>query len=504
MARSLTARIIRHELRVLARGPVAAVALVLLCVTVAYAAWSGTRWRQEQLATIGHLREHDARVSDRIASQLDELERRGDPRPNLQLAGMAWYIFQPNGAEAPAPHIDPRRPEAASSEWVGARHVHLPPAPFSALAVGQSDLHPYYTRVTIRTPSILIQRDELENPLNLLNGRFDLAFVLAVCWPILVLPLLYNLIAEDRESGTLALLASQPVSLRRILSIRLAIRAGVALIVTLLTSVGALAVFGGLADVSPVDMLPWSAAAGGSALFWCGLAAVVNLTRWRAALNAAVLTVAWVGLVIVAPALLGELAASWAPVPSRVQLTNTVREAGNLSGSDMAALVTAYYEAHPDASPSKDSADVTAIRGLAQQDEVDRRIEPVLAAYQTATARQQRLAERLRFISPPLLIYDAVAELAGTTASRYRSFVDQVDRYHTAWRGYFYPLVHARVSLTMAHYERAPQFAFEDERAGAARARAMRLVGVAGAIGLLLTAIALWRARATQVMTERS
>ena len=55
---------------------------------------------------------------------------------------MAWYIFQPEGAVAPAPHIDPRRAEAAASEWVGARHAILPPAPMGALAIGQSDLHP--------------------------------------------------------------------------------------------------------------------------------------------------------------------------------------------------------------------------------------------------------------------------------------------------------------------------------------------------------------------------
>jgi ABC-2 type transport system permease protein len=471
-------------------------------VTVSYAAWSGTSWRHEQVATIHQLRERDERLQKQIAHQLDELERLGDPHPNLQLAGMAWYIFQPAGAVAPAPHLDPRRAEAAASEWVGAPYVYLPPAPFSALAVGQSDLQPYYTRVTIRTRPILVHSDEIENPLNLLNGRFDLAFVMAFCWPILVLPLFYNVIAEDRETGTLALVASQPVSLRRIVSIRLAIRAGLVLAVTLTTSVAALTLFGALESVSSADILAWSAIALATTVFWSGLAAIVNLARWRAAVNAAVLMVAWVALVIVAPALLGELAASWAPVPSRVQLINNVRQAGNLSASDLAGLVTAYYEAHPDAERSDDSADVTALRGLAQQDEVDRRIQPVLDAYHAASVRQQQVADRLRFLSPPLLIYDAVAELAGTTAARYRSFADQVDRYHAAWRGYFYPLVHARASLTMADYDGAPRFSFQPEPRGRARVRAVLLAAVTGGIGLTLMAFALRRAQAAHVLTE--
>jgi ABC-2 type transport system permease protein len=499
MPAQLFTTILRHEWRLLTRGRTATVALLLIGITVAYAAWSGTQWRREQLATIAGIQQQDEQVTATIANQLEEIARHGDPRPALPLAGMAWYIYQPEGAVAPAPHLDPRRAEAAASEWVGARHVYLPPAPFSSLAVGQSDLHPYYTRVTIRTRPILVNSDEIENPANLLNGRIDLAFVLTFCWPVLVLPLFYNVIAEERESGTLALVASQPVSLRRLLLTRLLIRGAAVVIVTIGTSLIVFGLFNGLEHVASADVAAWCAAVIATASFWCGLAAIVNLTAWRSAVNAAALTVAWVMFVVVGPAVLGELANAWAPVPSRVQLVNAVRTAGNLNPSELASLVSAYYEAHPDAAPSNQSADVTAIRGLAQQEEIDRRISPIVSAYRDAAARQQQLADRLRFTSPPLLIYDAVGELAGTTASRYRRFAEQVDRYHAAWREYFSPLVHARASITMTHYNHAPRFAFRDERDGITRLRALGLLAVAGAIGILLLAIALGRASATRV-----
>jgi ABC-2 type transport system permease protein len=499
MATPLFAVIVRHELRLLTRGRTASVALLLIAVTVAYAAWSGTRWRREQLDTITRIQQQDERLYATIGEQLQEIARHGNPRPALQLAGMAWYIFQPDGAVAPAPHLDPRRAEAAASEWVGARHVYLPPAPFSAVAVGQSDLHPYYTRVTIRTRPILVHSDEIENPANLLNGRIDLAFVLTFCWPVLVLPLFYNVISEERESGTLALVASQPVSLRSLLLARLVIRSGVVVIVGIGTSLVALGLFGGLENVASVDVAAWCAAVLATVSFWSGLAAIVNLTSWRSAVNAAALTVAWVMLVVVAPALLGELANIWAPVPSRVQLVNTVRTAGNLRPDELTSLVSTYYEAHPDAIPSNQSADVTAIRGLAQQAEIDRRMAPIVAEYHAAAARQQRLADWLRLVSPPLLIYDAVGELAGTTASRYRRFAEQVDTYHSAWRGYFAPLVHARTSLTMSHYDRAPRFAFQEECCGIARLRILGPLAVPGGTGLLLLVVALIRAPATRV-----
>lgn len=486
MAPRLLWHVVHHELRLLARGSAAPVALMLMGVAVAYAAWTGARWRHEQLSTIEQIRTQDEQTYATIAAQLDELVRHGNPAPRLQLAGMAWYIAQPEGAVVPAPHLDPRRAEAAASEWVGARHAALSPAPFSSLAVGQSDLHPYYTRVTIRTRPILVNSDEIENPVNLLTGRFDLAFVLTFCCPLLLLPLLYNIVSEDRDSGTLALVASQPVALRLIIIARLVTRAGAALLVTLTVSLATLAIGGALNQISAADVAVWCAVVMTAVLFWSGVALVVSAARWRSAANATVLAVAWLVLAIVLPVLLGELASAWAPVPSRVQLINAVREAGNLNAADVASLVTAYYEAHPDAVSSSESADVTAIRGLAQQDEVDRRIEPILSAYRAATARQQSIADRLRFLSPPLLVYDAAIELAGTTNARYRRFANQVDAYHARWRQYFYPLVHARASLSMRQYERAPRFTFEDEHAGGRRERALSLIAVAGAIGFVL------------------
>ena len=485
--------ILRHEVRLIARGRVASCALAVLAVVVAYAAYAGAAWRHEQLTTAARIAAHDARLYASIAEQLTELDRRGQPQPRLQLAGLPWYLAQTGEVIVPAPHVDPRRAEAAASEWVGARYAVLPPAPFSALAVGQSDLHPYYTRVTIRTRPALVQSDELENPVNLLTGRFDLAFVLAFCWPVLVLPLLYNVASEERENDTVALIRSQPLSWAYILGARLAVRSGIALLITLSASLFTLATLGALAQVSVGEVALWTAVVLALALFWTGVAMLVNAAGWSSATNSAAMLVVWLLLVVVAPAMIGEVSQALAPVPSRVQLITAVREAGSLSPSETTALVSAYYETHPDAEQSTDSADLTAIRGLAQQDEVDRRITPILLAYRTSVERQQALAERLRFLTPPVLVHDAVTELAGSTAARYRRFAEQVDAFHRSWRTYFYPLVHARAVLTMAHYDRAPRFAFTEDRLAQVMARTALLTGVTAGAGLLLLVVGMRR-----------
>ena len=104
-----------------------------------------------------------------------------------------------------------------------------------------------------------MQSDEIENPANLLSGRFDLAFVLTFCWPLLVLPLLYNVLSEEREAGTLALVASQPVSLRAVLAARLVVRGGLVVRVTLVVVAGdRLALSGALQGRSLLPLAIWT------------------------------------------------------------------------------------------------------------------------------------------------------------------------------------------------------------------------------------------------------
>src|SRR6266508_4576303 len=123
---------------------------------------------------------------------------------------------------------NPRLPSVAASR-TGPRYALAPPAPLAALAVGQSDLYPYYFKVTSQSKQTFTANDEIENPTNLLAGRFDLAFVIIYLYPLLILALSYNLISAEREQGTLAMLMSQPVSLRTFASGKIGLRALVVL-----------------------------------------------------------------------------------------------------------------------------------------------------------------------------------------------------------------------------------------------------------------------------------
>ena len=104
--------------------------------------------------------------------------------------------------------------------------IVLPPGPLAAFAAGQTDLQPYRTNATLfRRADSLFAFYQLQSPLSLLAGRFDLAFVITYLLPLLVIALSYNMIAMERERGTLALALAQPVTLRSLLRRKIAVRA---------------------------------------------------------------------------------------------------------------------------------------------------------------------------------------------------------------------------------------------------------------------------------------
>jgi ABC-2 type transport system permease protein len=485
-------RLTRHEWRLLMRDRTCAIVGTLLVVLVAGAVHNGATWARQQRATIAQIQDHDDRLYANLAEQLAALERRGNPWPRLNVAGMAWYLMQEDGDPPPAPHLDPRRPEAAGSEWVAARYAVLPPEPMAAVSIGQSDLHPFYARVTIRTKPAVLNNDEIENPLALLNGRFDLAFVLVFCWPLLALPLAYNLISEERESGTLRLVLSQPVSMRAVVLAKVCVRGGFLVTLTLAAVIVSLA-FTGSVEMSQLPVLGvLCLLIAVTGLLWFGVACAVNVIGWRSSMNAMVLAGIWLGWVLVLPSATNLIISAVVPVPSRVELVTQMREATNAASGDVARLVAYYYEEHPEMAPPQATPDRTAVRSVTIQEEAERRVQPVLEAFEAHVARQQTIADRCRYLSPAMLLQDAMNELAGTTTGRYRCFMSQVTDYHAAWRAYFHPRIFAHVTLTAADYQQFPRFTYQPEPTTTVLRRALVSIAAVALLGLALLAAGLW------------
>ena len=425
----MTSHLFRLELRLLARERAAWVLLALFAAALGYGLWNGGR-------VAGRQREAAAAIAQ------DTETFQAQVRQHL-------------GQQA----IDPKAIAGRGTMAV------LPPAPLPLLATGQSDLSPGHESVVLwRLAASGDTRSELENPSHLLAGRFDLAFVLVWLFPLFLLALVYDLMAGDRESGTLRLALAQGVTPWRWMILRALARA---LPMLMLAALGTLAAgfFGGSGGTGLRLMLALAVVLA-YGLFWVALAIAVNAVARSAASAATSLGAAWVLLVLVAPTLLNVTVETLYPTPSRPELVAAGRKASGEAEKRGGELLNSFYRDHPELAPPGQQADFAA-QHLTVQSEVGRAVEPVRQKFDEQLARQQTAVGQWRFLSPAIAMHEALTDLAGTGYWRHRAFRDQVTAFKKSVSDFYTPKIHKRETLTMADFERLPRFVFREEPTGA-------------------------------------
>jgi ABC-2 type transport system permease protein len=452
-------RIIKHELRILRADRTLWTIIPLFAMLIAYGVYNGASWTQFQKTTLEAAKQEENNRFAKAQAEIGMIEQGGQPE---------------------SPFRDPRLASVAAGR-AGTRYATLPPAPLAGLSVGQSDLYPYYFKVTSQSKQNFVANDEIENPGNLLAGRFDLAFVIIYLYPLLILALSYNLISSEREQGTLALKMSMPLRLRTFVIAKAALLAMIALALA-----GALSVVGFLLSGASVReegtmarLAMWIAVVAGYGTFWFALAIAINAFGKSSATNAMALAGVWLLFALLAPSLLNAAVTTVYPVPSRVEMVQAMRRASAEASTKGSQLLAKYIEDHPELSASgrADPNDFYT-RSIAVQSETERLIQPVMDRFDQQVLGQQTLVKRFRFLSPAIAAQAALNDIAGTGAARYRSFLDQVDRFHQDWRAYFNPRIVQKASLRASDYEQFPRFVFQEEPPGVIVTRA--LIGFSG------------------------
>ena len=459
----MLARLLRHEWRVLCADATVWVIGAVFAVSIGYAMVNGVRWTGFEGAALRDAAAEETERYSQIQGQIADLQRAGKPV---------------------AAFGDPRNPTMFGSRF-GPRYAMLPPGPLAPLAIGQSDLLPSYFKVSTDARETIVAASEIENPHRLLVGRFDLAFVLVFLYPLLILAVTYNVLSAEKEQGTLALALSQPVSLARIASGKVALRA--LLLVGVVVSFSVLALIAARVSVAApgavVRMMLWVAAVGAYGALWFALAVLVTSFGRPSTANATILATLWLLLVVMLPSLFNLVATTLYPVPSRVEMIQAVRVASDEAAGAGSTLLARYYEDHPElASGGAEQAmnDFNIIR-VAVDDDVARRARPVVDRYEQQLASQQRIIDRLRFLSPAVLMQDALNEVAGTGSPRHKDFLDQVDRFHAQWRGFVVPLIFQKARVTDA--ASAPRFIYQEESTSTVARRVLT-----GWLGLMVPA----------------
>lgn len=433
-------RMLRHEVGALLSTRVVWFAGLALLLLIGYAVHVGVRGVEGQRA---QLEEAQAEEAERYASLRSQME-----------------VIR-NGETSVSPFQDPTRPYIAGRAR-GQRYAVLSPASFQATAVGQSDLIPPVVPVTLDGADARGGREEIENPLHLLTGPLDLAFLISFLLPLLAIALSFDLLSRERESGTLALLLSQPISVRTLVMAKGVARWAILFGLTVGAVAGGLLFMTG--SLSPGRFVLWSGVVGLYLAFWVALAALVNATGRSSARNAVVLAFLWLFFVILIPAGVQITAGLLHPVPSRAELVAQQREETRQVEEQAAAVLAQYYDDHPELLPegSVDAVDFQT-RAFAVQEEVERRLRPLRERHRSRLEGQKTLVHGARWLSPTLLTHDALLTLAGTGDRRLAHFETQVRSYQDEWHDFFAPLIYADARLGPTELEEVPTWSFEDE-----------------------------------------
>lgn len=344
------------------------------------------------------------------------------------------------------------------------RVAAMPPAPLAVIATGQSDLYTHATTTALYGESYLLSFTELTNPVQLLFGNFDLAFVCLYLLPLLVLAFTYNLLSSEKEQGSLRLTLAQPVSLYQWLFAKMMVRYIIMIAVVWISILVALAIAQPSILSHASDVVKLLLLITVYVFFWFLMALVINAFGKSSGTNAVAMISVWVVLVLLVPAVIGQLANSLYPIPSRINMINEMRVAQAEAEKEADKILESYYRDHPElARPDtavKNQYDFY-LKYFASQDKVRNAIRPVIDQYQSRLKQQQEWISTLRFLSPTLVVQNSMNDLAGTSTQHYNAYRAQVITFSESWRNYFLPRMFRNESMRKEDFASLPSFEYD-------------------------------------------
>ena len=379
----------------------------------------------------------------------------------------------------------------------GAAHFAVllakPQAPLQALVAGADGAlagH-VFTDAHRLVPAAGAQAADL--PIGQAVGARGAAFALVALLPLLAVLAGADLVAGEKERGTLRLVFANPVGRRRWLLAKLAGRTAGFLAVVGLAAGLAWVLTGGVPIGDGDRLAAFGLLSGIYLAAWVAVGALCSVFAQRVASAALAAVALWIGLVIVVPRVIASVAELGDPMPatSPARMATRVEEVklrrkqqalvAGLKARGGLVGVSATTAAEGPAEV-RDVFDAEAARARAKAD-------APAAAWR---ASQLRKLDALGYASPAALYFRAAAGLAGTDGDRHAAFLDQA----FAWRKAFLVRLNTLEDAKVAEfkdYDAVAPFSFAEARAADVwAAQAPRT----GALLLLLLAAALaslWR-----------
>jgi len=439
---------------------------VLFAGLLFYAAINGKSHLENRLHAIDR---HQAEVAQTMSTWLGNLELKE--------------------SQGPQADVSPRTGSAMDVRFSS----QLPQAPLADFAIGQSDILPFLGTVSLSDPDIrMFSRYEFDDPVSLMLGSFDLSTAIVVLLPLLLIVFCFDLISGDRDANRLGLTLSQGVSISSLFWHRLLLRSGAIVAVLLLIMTIVLLTFN--TSVSLADRLTpflfWSAATLIYAAFWIAVIALVASYNQRSEFNIMALLSLWLAFVFIVPSGSSAILETVYPTPTRLAYLAEARETENETRLQESDIANQFILDHPEMLVNE-AAEIPAFlrSSFLVTNTVDRATRPILDEFEAAAQRREASVGVIRYLSPAIIAHGLFNDLAGTSATRHRRYVQQVRAFKADYAERVGAGIVAGQALSMAEFETISEFTFQDEPLSSALGR--HLVPLLFLILLIIAAVLL-------------
>ena len=433
--------ILTYEFKLLSRSKWLLILFFTIALLIGFASLNGSKNVDKRLADIKEVEQEFFQKDSIMLGTLKKIE---------------------NGETVALPYWQlPSQPMTVGNRYPRLAIMH--PETLSFIATGQSDMYSHFISPKVYGNNFALDYSEMINPVQLLFGNFDIAFVLIYIIPLLIIAFTYNVLSKEKELGTLPLLASQPISTHWWLLQKMIIRFIIFTTLTILALILAIAVFSleGLTNVNGVLGLLLLITSYN--FFWFAIAYIVNIKINDSSKNALTLIGFWLFLVLVIPATINQIGNTLYPTPSRLKMINEIRFIKKENEEQQNEIMDAYLRNHPELAQGREKEQFGFWHNyFASEKVMEEKTKPLLLAYDMQLKKQQGLLMTFKFLSPAIVMQQALNKVSASSELHYNDFKKQVFEFSKQWRNYLTPMLFKEQMFTVKNYNELPAFMYEN------------------------------------------
>ena len=329
------------------------------------------------------------------------------------------------------------------------------------IATGQSDLFTHYVQPKAYGDSFFFNHTELSNPIQLLFGSFDLAFVIIYILPLIIIAFSYHIFSLEKENGSLKLMASQPISIYKWILQKTMLRFFVLSVIVVLVLTIAFIINNYNFAENLTEYLYFLLLTLTYMLFWFTVVLFINIKVNNSAKNAVSLLAIWVFIILIIPAIIAQAANTFYPIPSRTKMITEVRALEDEVSKKQDKILDNFLRDHPEYASNNNQNYSFCHQYLASQDLVEDEVKPLVESYETQLLKQQKWVKLWQYSSPAIILQQSFNDIAGTSTTHYQQYRSQVAEFSTKWRDFFVPLLYNNEKINTKLYKQLPTFEYK-------------------------------------------